>query len=192
MSPCTLILHVAIQKFNRTNETLYPVWNTKAGGNSTVATSAGGVGDYYPSEGPNLLFDGDATTRYTIFGSCNSVGHSSTCGVSTGLYLTLNGGPFTLLGFYIGTETVDPARDPLTFTIEGSNAAGGSLISGSSWTLVYNGSTGIDLDPGRHVYGLLQLLGYTCPPFKSYRFLVTLVRGSPTCASYSELVMLIG
>ena len=111
--------------------------------------------------------------------------------MSTGLYLTLNGGPFTLVGFSVGTQNHSTARDPLTFTIEGSNATEASLRRGSSWTLIYNGSTGLTPDPGRYAYGTLQMLSNPSEPFKSYRFLVTSVRGAPTCASYSELVMLL-
>ena len=180
-----------MRKFNRTGETLYPVWNTNAGGNSTVATSGYSTGQYWPSESPDGLFDGSITTRYTSYGSCDSTVSLSTCGVKTGLYLTLNGGPFILLGFYVGTETIDSARDPLTFTIEGSNVTGTSLNLGSSWRLIYNGSTGLTVDPGRSAYGTLQMLSTPWIPFASYRFLVTSVRGSPTCASYTELVVLL-
>ena len=177
--------------FNRTNETLYPVWNTIAGGNITVATSGSGPGNFVNSEPPNGLFDGNITTRYTIFGSCNSTLSSTACGVSTGLYLTFSGGPFTLVGFYVGTENFTSTRDPLTFTIEGSNAASSLLPVGSSWTLIHNGSTGLTPDPGRYAYGTLQTISYPWVPYASYRALVTSVRGSPTCASYTELVMLI-
>ena len=156
-----------------------------------AATAGSSSGNYYTGEGPDCLFDGDATTRYTSFGSCTPSAPSPTCGTRTGLYLTLTGGPFVLFGFYFGTENYDPVRDPLTCTIEGSNASSGSLPTGSSWTLIYNGSTGIDPDPGRNVYGTLQRLSIVSPPFKSYRFLVTSVRGSTTCTSYTELVMLI-
>ena len=111
--------------------------------------------------------------------------------MDTGLYLTLNGGPYKLLGFYIGTQTYDPARDPLTFTIEGSSAATALLPLGSSWTLIYNGSAGLTPDPGRYAYGDLQMLSTPWIPFASYRFLVTSVRGVETCTSYTELVMLV-
>ena len=111
--------------------------------------------------------------------------------MDTGLYLTLNGGPYALIGFYVGTQTYSPTRDPMTFTIEGSNATGALLPLGSSWTLIYNGSTGLTPDPGRFAYGALQLLSNASARFKSYRFLVTSVRGTPSCASYTELVMLL-
>ena len=137
------------------------------------------------------MFDGDLTTAHTSFGSCSSSVYLSTCGVNTGVYLTLNGGPYTLTGFYVGTEHSDSTRDPLTFTIEGSNAAGALLPLGPSWTLIYNGSTGLTQDPSRNVYGKLQMLINPWTPFKSYRFLVTSVRGAPSCASYTELVMLL-
>ena len=111
--------------------------------------------------------------------------------MDSGLYLTLNGGPYTLIGFYVGTQTYSPARDPLTFTIEGSNATGGALTSGWSWTLIYNGSAGLTPDPGRYVYGALQMLSTPWTSFASYRFLVTSVRGADTCVTYTELAVLI-
>ena len=111
--------------------------------------------------------------------------------MNSGLYLTLNGGPYTLIGFYVGTQTYSPARDPLTFTIEGSNAVGALLPFGSSWTLIYNGSSGLTPDPGRYVYGALQMLSTPWTPFASYRFLVTSVRGADTCVTYTELAVLI-
>ena len=98
---------------------------------------------------------------------------------------------YTLLGFYVGTQTYDVARDPLTFTIEGSNAAGALLPLGSSWTLIYNGSTGLTPDPGRYAYGALQMLSSPWLSYASYRFLVTSVGVSADCSSYTELVMLI-
>ena len=157
-----------------------------------MSTSGYSAGQYWPSQSSGNLFDGHLTGAYTKHGYCDlTVSATLLCGVNTGFYLTLNDGPFTLAGFYVGTENVDTARDPLTCTIEGSNAAGGSLPTGSSWTLIYNGSTGIDPDPGRNVYGALQRISIASPPFKSYRFLVTSVRGYTTCTSYTELVMFV-
>ena len=180
-----------MRQFNRTTDTLYALWDTTAGGVSVVATPGLGISNYNMGDEPDALFDGDLTSPHTSFGSCSSTFYSPTCGVNTGVYLTLNGGPFTLIGFRVGTENSDFARDPLTFTIEGSNTTGALLPLGSSWTLIYNGSTGLTPDPGRKAYGKLQLLINPWTPFKSYRFLVTSVRGTPSCASYTELVMLL-
>ena len=181
-----------INTFNRTNETLFPIWKTIAGGNSSVSTSGSSTSQYWPGESSENLFDGNPISAYTNHGLCNSSNSiPMVCGVGTGFYLTLTGGPFTFIGFYISTQNVDQNRDPLTFTIEGSNAGQSLLPSGSSWTLIYNRSTGLTPNPGRNVYGALQMLSRPWIPFASYRFLVTSVRGSPTCASYTELVMLI-
>ena len=139
-----------------------------------------------------MLFDGHLTSAYTNHGYCDYTGSPTLlCGINTGFYVQLNDGPFTLVGFFICSEDSDPERDPLIFTIEGSDADESSNVYGSSWTLIYDGSTGLDLDPGRNTYGALQLITSASVPFKSYRFLVKSVRGTPTCASYTELVMLI-
>ena len=79
----------------------------------------------------------------------------------------------------------------MIFTIEGSNADDPSNQYGLSWTLIYDGSTGLDVNPGRNAYGALQLIPNVSVPFKSYRYLVKAVRAIPTCSSYTELVMLI-
>jgi hypothetical protein len=78
-----------------------------------------------------------------------------TCGENTGIYLTLNSGPFTLVAFYFVTGGYSQLRDPLTITIEGNQAA---LTLGSNWKLIYNGSTGLKNDPGRSTMGIIQTL----------------------------------
>jgi hypothetical protein len=113
-----------------------------------------------------------------------------TCGEDTGLYLTLNSGPLALVAFYFGTNNYSPLRDPLTITIEGSNFNQTALTFGFSWTLIYNGSTGLTKDPGRSTMGIIQILPNFPIPFASYRLLVTSKRGNGTCASYSEFVII--
>jgi hypothetical protein len=81
-----------------------------------------------------------------------------------------------------------PNRDPITITLEGSNATGGvALTLGSSWPLIYNGSTGINSTsaPGRATYVTQQNFSNTIP-YASYRLLVTLQRGNDTAVQYSE------
>ena len=75
------------------------------------------------------------------------------CGTNTGFYITFKNGPFLLRAFRIRPGHYNEARDPSTITIEGSNLADTFLTLGSSWTLIYNGSTGLTTDPGRKMLG---------------------------------------
>jgi hypothetical protein len=77
-----------------TTEIVYDVWNTTIGGDSTPSTVGTGVGNYYTGEIPNNAFDNQTNTKYTNFGICSLAGPDSLlCGLSTGLYLTPQGGP---------------------------------------------------------------------------------------------------
>ena len=80
-----------------------------------------------------------------------------------------------------------PPRDPLTVTIEGSNEPTSALILGSSWTLIYNGSTGLDTDPGRYNFGVIQNLTNNLVWYKSYRFLFISKRNSSDAIQYGEV-----
>jgi hypothetical protein len=137
------------------------------------------------------MFDGNLTSVYTNYENCNTGSStiSITCGKNTGLYLTLNSEPFILVAFSIGTVPTYSTRDPLTITIESSNLTGSALTLGSSWTLIYNGSSGLTLDPGRATMGPLQILPKFSIQFTSYRLLVTSKKDNDTCTSYSEAAL---
>ena len=180
---------IALKIFNRTTEPIYAVWNTTAGGGSAASTPGNNASYYSIGEGPDCAFDGNLTSSYTSFGQCYSGSSSIFCGINTGLYLTLNAGSFTLVAFYIVTRYNYPQRDPLTMTIEGSNANETLLTHGSSWVQLYSGSTGLDQDPGRSAYGALQILINQLGAFRSYRFLVTSKRNISSATAYSEIVM---
>lgn len=72
-------------------------------------------------------------------------------------------------------------------TIEGSNQMGTALSQGSSWTLIYNGTTGLDDDPDRKNIGVMILLPMNLKIFSSYRLLITSKRGNGNLVQYSEL-----
>ena len=80
-----------------------------------------------------------------------------------------------------------PLRDPLTMTLEGSNQNGSTLFLGSSWSLFYNGTTGLAVDPGRWSRGVTQTFSSNTIAYSSYRILITLKRGVDYAAQYSEL-----
>ncbi|CAF0974474.1 unnamed protein product [Rotaria sp. Silwood1] len=182
----------ALKLFNRSNETVYAIWNTMAGGDSSPKLTGEIVGTYYPGNSPETLFDSNMTTEYTNYGSC-SIGYSSmsiTCGENTGWYLSLGNSFFSLVAFYVGTNTNYPQRDPLTITIEGSNLHGDELTFGRSWTLIYNGSTGLVSNLGRSTLGALEIIQNFPIPFANYRVLVTSKRGIEICTSYTEFMMI--
>lgn len=85
-----------------------------------------------------------------------------------------------------------PTRDPITMTLEGSNYTTiSSLNLGTSWTLIYSGSTGISssTDPGRQVYGTQENLPNT-EEFISYRILFTSKRGTDNSVQFSEFELM--
>ncbi len=169
---------------------MYAVWNTTAGGNSTPAVSGDYTGTYWPSQPPQNAFDNNITTEYTNHGSCNYTTGSLTCGTNTGLYLTFNSGPMTLIVFYFITDVDLSERDPMTITIEVSNLNRSAFTLGSSWTLIYNGSSGLTQTLGRSTMGMKQIVSNVSIPFASYRLLATSKRGIQASVSYSEFVII--
>ena len=153
--------------------------------NASIGTSSG----QYPSnQVPSMCIDFNSTTKYLNYGTGIIIGPSSnTAGVKTGFYTVLSVGAAVVNSLQMQTANDFPARDPITCTLEGSNATGAALSIGSSWTLLYNGSTGVNatLDPGRYNWTKIQRIS-PLSSFTAYRFLVTSQRSSDTCVQYSE------
>ncbi len=81
-----------------------------------------------------------------------------------------------------------PERDPMTITIEGSNQPSSSaLLLGSSWNLIYNGSSGLNSDPGRTSFGMTQTIPNNVLWYNSYRLLITSKRNISNAVQYSEV-----
>lgn len=177
---------------NTVNYSIVGLWRTVAGGNGTVASPGIESGTYYPIEFPSQVLDNNVTTKYTSFGVCNAslISQSPVCGINTGFQLTfLSDSPIVLAYRFCAANSL-PTRDPLTVTIEGSNQTGSSLFLGSSWSLIYNGSTGLERDPGRFSCGTIQTLSNSIA-YKNYRFLVTLKRGNGSAVQYSEVQLFV-
>lgn len=151
------------------------------------ATPGMGAGNYWPANSPNNVFDSNWTTTFASYGVGNVSTITSFGGLNTGVYLTLSGNPFVLKAFRFITTVASSGRDPMQVTIEGSNHVGSALTLGSSWTLIYNGSTGLDINPGRSQPGLQKTLRNNALPFSSYRFLITERRTNNTCVDYGEI-----
>lgn len=157
-----------------------------AGSNSYIATeAASGVGTYYTNQGATNLFDGSLSTKYTTRGNSSS-GSNAIAGLNTGFHLIIAQCQPTLVQFRIATSNSNLESDPMTMTVEGSNCS--NLTSCSSWTLLYNGSTGLDTTTARQTFGMMQTI--TSPQnFTAYRFLMTSKRNSTSSIfiSYSEV-----
>lgn len=71
-------------------------------------------------------------------------------------------------------------------TVEGSNQNLSMLTLGSSWTLLYNGSTGLALDPGRYTYGHTMIFSNSIA-YSSYRVLILTTRNLSSGVQYAEV-----
>jgi hypothetical protein len=180
---------LASSKLTTANETVYGIWNTTAGHNSSPSSSGSSVGDYYPVHSPDNVFDNIYTDKYLNYGVCNSTvgGTTLVCGWNTGLYVSPQGGALLLCAFRVCTADSYPQRDPIYLTIEGSNQPLSTLTLGSSWIIIYNGSSGLDVDPGRSTCGVAQWLSNNSIWYASYRILVTSKRAVGNFVQYSEL-----
>ncbi|CAF3462899.1 unnamed protein product [Rotaria sp. Silwood1] len=164
--------------------TIYGVWNTFAGGISTLATeNSTGAGTYYTGQSPDNLFDGSLNTKYTSRGNSTS-GTNTYAGLNTGFYLTIIQCQPVLIGFRFGNAYNFSEREPLTLTIEGTNCA--NLTTCVNWTLIYNGSTGLDTVTSSLAYGQYQSISNS-NSYKTYRFLITDKRDLSAYVSYSEV-----
>ncbi|CAF3768139.1 unnamed protein product [Adineta steineri] len=187
----TTTKEAVLQTFQRTNETVYAIWNTTAGNDSSPSSPGQKPGTYYPGEPPEAALDGNLSSEYTNHGICSASDPlKNECGIQTGFYVTFNSTPFILVKFRIATNKHSPERDPNTTTIEGSNNNESDLVFGNSWTLIYNGAAGLAKDPGRRAYGNEQTILTDPSPFASYRIITTLKKGKQNCVSYSEFEMM--
>jgi hypothetical protein len=168
------------------------IFNTVAGGNSNTSTAGFGVGQFPPAEAPNFaidnLFASGVATKYLNFGMGSQGTSSATQGTQTGFFVTPASGLSIVNAVRFAAANDSPTRDPLAITIEGSNAASG-LDQGSAWTLIYNGTSGLDTDPGRFTQGpIVNFVNVL--PFTSYRLLVTAQRGVDNSVQYGEVELI--
>jgi hypothetical protein len=161
------------------------VYNTSAGSDSIASTSGLSFGQYPEQEGAGNACDNNLFTKYLNFGWCQQYQFNDLCGLNTGLYLTLQRGASLVVGLQICTANDYLKRDPVTVTLEGSNQSGITLTLGASWTLIYNGSSGMYQNPGRCSCGAVQYFDNMIQ-YISYRFLVTSIRKMFDATQYSE------
>jgi hypothetical protein len=138
--------------------------------------------DFSPTESAVNVKDGNTGTKYYN----TAQDGSNPRGINTGFVITPQLGYTVINGFQIATANDMPTRDPLSITIEGSNATNADQAGGNGFNLIWQGPTSLAQDPGRNSWGqrysFLNTVGY-----KSYRVLVTALRGSGGGAQYSEV-----
>ena len=169
------------------NEVVYGLSSTTLSGNGTLATPGIGVGNYFYGQEPQHAFDRNTDTGYTNFGSCSQYIYEQDCGIDTGFYVTLQQGATLLLAIQFTTSAAFPNLDPISITIEGSNATSSALMLGASWSLISSISTGLEVDRGRKTDGRFVCLPKNVVWYTSYRILVTSIRDINDCAQYSEV-----
>lgn len=142
-----------------------------------------------PSEYPLYAIDNSTSTKYLNFG-VNSGGITATQpGLNTGFYVSpVSSNASVAIGLLFATAFDAPDRDPITVTLEGTNATGTAALNlGSSWTLLYSGPTGINATSvaNRSMYVTPQIFSNT-RAFRSYRLLVTSQRANDNSVQYAE------
>ena len=177
------------QVITNPNDPIVAIYNTTAGGSSLNSTNGTGPGQYRNWQGPTVCIDFRNSTCLN-FGQSSLGGPSMyAVGVGTGIYTIPLVGLSILRSFQFQTGGDLPNRDPLTITLEGSNATGSLLSNGLSWTSLYTGPTGLAPYPfneTRFAWGPIQNISNNIP-FTAYRMLVTAQRGPEICTQFSEI-----
>ena len=160
--------------------------------NTTAGQSTGSFDHpYSPAlETPHNAIDNNISTKYYNYENTQpSPCTSSQPGINTGFFVLPSISNTTVArALFFATANDRPERDPFTVTLEGSNTTdNATLYLGSSWTLIYNGSTGISsiYNSSRLTYAIQQNFTNT-RVFASYRLLVTSKRDNSEGVQYSE------
>lgn len=170
----------------RAGDPMMGLYNTSAG------QSTGGSNGMYSgvAEMPDNAIDGNLNTKYLNFGFQGIMGAVlNEPGINTGFYVIPTISNATIAtALLFATANDFPSRDPITITLEGTNATTvAGLNLGSSWILLYSGSTGIHptIASNRAAYVAQQNFSNTIA-FRAYRLLITSQRNLTDCVQYSE------
>ncbi|CAF1159884.1 unnamed protein product [Adineta steineri] len=167
------------------NGSIEGIYSTNIGGPSYLGSPPFSSGIQQGAEAYRAC-DGDISTKYRNFGSCFQEVLATNCGLNTGFYLELQRGLTLVTGLRVCTADFPSEYDPFVVSLEGSNLSRDNLTHGTSWTLIYNGASGLHTDPGRKSCGPIQFFNNTIQ-YKSYRFLVSHKRGIADSVQYSEV-----
>jgi alpha-L-fucosidase 2 len=136
------------------------------------------------AQGPANAIDGSLNNKY--FNRGQRIDSRDPRGDATGFVVTPSSDePVTKV--QVATANDMPGRDPLAITVEGSNDPNAAAAGGNGFTLLYDGPTGLEIDPGRNTWGpVLTFPNGTA--YKTYRVLVTRTRDdSGDGVQYSEV-----
>ncbi|MBK1881268.1 PEP-CTERM sorting domain-containing protein [Luteolibacter pohnpeiensis] len=145
----------------------------------TIATAQSGfLGNYYPAgESPAMAIDGNPETKYLNFNSRN-----------TGYIVTPTYSSYIVTSLFLSTGGDAPERDPLTFSLYGSNSVTASSTPDDTFDLadftpiVLDMSTGLETDPGRNTASASQPTFANDTAYTTYLLVFPTVRqsdGSP-------------
>ncbi len=151
-----------------------------AAGNPNVFAVSGT--DFSTAESAVNVKDGNTATKYYNTGQDGA----NPPGINTGFVITPQLGYSIINGIQFATANDVPARDPVSITIEGSNAGNAGSAGGNGFVPVWAGPTSLAVDPGRTTYGR-QYTFVNSAAYKNYRVLVTATSGSGGGAQYSEV-----
>ncbi|CAF1215128.1 unnamed protein product, partial [Didymodactylos carnosus] len=185
----------SLRSLTQPDDTYYGICQTVAGDNSTESTPGIDVCQYTNTSihywPPSLAFDNNVSTKYLNYGSGAQSASTETQGTGTGFYVSPKNGSSVLKGIVFATGDDQPNRDPIMCTVEGSNNASSFLVYGSSWTLIYSGSTGIPASPAPERSQYMSPISINnMIPYTAYRVLITQQSGSANGVQYSECHLL--
>ena len=164
------------------NDAIIPLKQTVKGRESTVAVTGdfGGNGDI---ELVDSVIDGNLDTKYFNKGEDSA---AKSPGINTGFLVTPKANVKVVTAVQLATANDSEERDPTSITIEGSDADNAVKAPGLDFTLVYSGPSGLSGVLERNHWG--QVMTFTnTHAYKSYRVLITAVRGEATGTQYSEI-----
>ena len=150
----------------------------------TVKGQPNVLNDDQHGQGAESAIDGNLESKY--YSTAQASDATNPHGEDTGLVVTPSGhGAVTAVQFATANDV--PDRDPLAITVEGSNDPNAGAAGGNGFALLYDGPTGLEIDPGRNAWGpVLKFPNST--EYRIYRVLVTRVRGDSTDGvQYSEV-----
>ncbi len=141
---------------------------------NTVAGGANGDQANWPGgEPPANAINDNIGNKYLNFGDDTVANQAA--GENTGFYVTPAAGETVVGGLRFATANDGDNRDPMTFTLEGTNGD----PAADAWTLIASGDTGLATNPGRNTWqdASTEPLFANTDAYTSYRLLFPTLRG---------------
>lgn len=154
------------------------VRQTDPEGQSNLAQEGDYGGDGGMAELPANAIDANTSTKYF---------NKSDSGRNSGIIITPRSGPTIVKAVQFSTANDNPDRDPMVIVIEGSNDPAADTEGDHGFKIIYQGTAGLDEDPGRNTAGE-KIAFENSTPYTAYRILVLETRAAVTdSVQYSEV-----